>query len=199
MARAANTKGVDAAVMARLRAPFGCEFIYGADDKSNRWRIHDANDDAIASVSGREEGYARLIVAAINREFDHRKPAPVSGSPEEVAELRVVAKAPPQMLEQKAELEAAYARIKELMAEAEKEEVRWELNAAADESRAHDGALSAFSPEQRAELEKPIAPAPALDRWDGTFLNCCGLRQLAATWCRLCRLDRDGKPHGRGA
>lgn len=163
---------------------------------------------------------------------------PISGSPEEVAELRVVAKAPPQMLEQKAELEAAYARIKELMAEAEKEEVRWqeriaavitsagltpidasgnesgdpldwtadqvaaalgELNAAADESRAHDGALSAFSPEQRAELEKPIAPAPALDRWDGTFLNCCGLRQLAATWCRLCRLDRDGKPHGRGA
>jgi hypothetical protein len=67
MARAANTKGVDAAVMARLRAPFGCEFIYGADDKSNRWRIHDANDDAIASVSGREEGYARLIVAALNR------------------------------------------------------------------------------------------------------------------------------------
>ena len=60
-------------------------------------------------------------------------------------------------------------------------------------------AISAFSPEQRAELEKPIAPAPALDRWDGTFLNCCGLRQLAATWCRLCRLDRDGKPHGRGA
>ena len=88
MAAKAHTAGaIDAAVMARLRAPFGCEFIYGADDKSNRWRIHDANDDAIASVSGREEGYARLIVAALNREFDRRKPAPVSGSPEEVAEL----------------------------------------------------------------------------------------------------------------
>ena len=46
MARAANTE-VDSTVMARLRAPFGCEFIYGADDKSNRWRIHDAQADAI--------------------------------------------------------------------------------------------------------------------------------------------------------
>ena len=60
-----------------------------------------------------------------------RGSTPISGSPEEVAELRVVAKAPPQMLEQKAELEAAYARIKELMAEAEKEEVRWQERIAA--------------------------------------------------------------------
>lgn len=54
----------DRSVMARLRAPFGCEFIPSAN--AGRWRIHDANDDAIASVSGREEGYARLIVQALN-------------------------------------------------------------------------------------------------------------------------------------
>ena len=109
------------------------------------------------------------------------------------ADPEVIASDVGAYLEQKAELEAAYARIKELMAEAEKEEVRWQERiaavitsagltpidasgnesgdpldwtadqvAAADESRAHDGALSAFSPEQRAELEKPIAPAPAL-------------------------------------
>ncbi len=59
---------IDDAVMARLKAPFGCEFIEpSATSRDGRWRIHDANDDAIASVSGREEGYARLIVEALNR------------------------------------------------------------------------------------------------------------------------------------
>jgi hypothetical protein len=61
---------IDAAVMARLRAPFGCELIQGVT--SARWRIHDANDDAIASVSSREEGYARLIVQALNEHFERR-------------------------------------------------------------------------------------------------------------------------------
>ena len=64
---------MDAAVMARLRAPFGCEFIQNSTDPNkSRWRIHDANDDAIASVSAREEGYARLIVQALNEHFDRR-------------------------------------------------------------------------------------------------------------------------------
>jgi len=64
----------DAAVMARLRAPFGCEFIPPAvmAAGNGRWRIHDANDDAIASVSYREEGYARLIVQALNEHFERR-------------------------------------------------------------------------------------------------------------------------------
>jgi hypothetical protein len=66
------TTSLDAAVMARLRAPFGCEFIPGTtplpDGRPNpgRWRIHDANDDAVASVAGAEEGYAHLIVVALN-------------------------------------------------------------------------------------------------------------------------------------
>jgi len=64
----------DIAVMRRLRAPFGCEFILGAGSKgASRWRIHDANDDAIASVSEHEEGYARLIVQALNTLFEIRK------------------------------------------------------------------------------------------------------------------------------
>lgn len=70
-------KNIDAAVMARLRAPFGCERILGPHQRNvfgdmppeAHWRIHDANDDAIASVSGREEGYARLIVQALNEHF----------------------------------------------------------------------------------------------------------------------------------
>lgn len=33
----------------------------------------DANDDAIASVSSREEGYAKLIVQALNEHFERRK------------------------------------------------------------------------------------------------------------------------------
>lgn len=66
-------KGVDGAVMARLRAPFSCEFIRGANSfDPGRWRIADANDDAIASVSGQEEGYARLICQALNEHFDRR-------------------------------------------------------------------------------------------------------------------------------
>jgi guanosine-3',5'-bis(diphosphate) 3'-pyrophosphohydrolase len=68
---------LDAAVMARLRAPFGCERIMGPHGRNvlgdtppaARWRIHDANDDAIASVAGQEEGYARLIVKALNEHF----------------------------------------------------------------------------------------------------------------------------------
>jgi len=62
---------VTVAVMARLRAPFGCEFIPG-NKGDKRWRIHDANDDAIASVSPHEEGYARLIVQALNQYFERR-------------------------------------------------------------------------------------------------------------------------------
>jgi hypothetical protein len=61
---------IDSAVMARLRAPFGCEFVRPAHPSQHgRWRIHDANDDAIASCSGLEEGYARLIVLALNSHF----------------------------------------------------------------------------------------------------------------------------------
>ena len=70
-------KDIDKAVMARLRAPFGCEFIppgqsARAGDRG-RWRIHDANDDAIASVSYAEEGYARLIVQALNEHFERKR------------------------------------------------------------------------------------------------------------------------------
>src|SRR5271166_874772 len=64
-------EGLNAAVMARLRVPFGCEFIPG-NKGDKRWRIHDANDDAIASVSPHEEGYARLIVQALNEHFERR-------------------------------------------------------------------------------------------------------------------------------
>ena len=68
---------LDSAVMARLRAPFGCERILSdATHPANRWRIFDANDDAIASVSGVEEGYARLIVQALNEHFERRKKHP---------------------------------------------------------------------------------------------------------------------------
>lgn len=63
---------MDAAVMARLRAPFGCEYVVAtapSDRNRGRWRIFDANDDCIATVSGLEEGYARLIVRALNKHF----------------------------------------------------------------------------------------------------------------------------------
>jgi hypothetical protein len=63
---------MDAAVMARLRTPFGCEYIptLGSSARNpGRWRIHDANDDCIADVSGLEEGYAHLIVRALNAHF----------------------------------------------------------------------------------------------------------------------------------
>jgi len=69
------SKTLDAAVMARLKSPFGCEFISPSrlgDPMHGHWRIHDANDDAIASVSGLEEGYARLIVQALNEHFERR-------------------------------------------------------------------------------------------------------------------------------
>ena len=65
---------IDAAVMARLRAPFGCERITASGPGNSRWRIHDDNDDAIASVSYREEGYARLIVQALNEHFARLRP-----------------------------------------------------------------------------------------------------------------------------
>jgi hypothetical protein len=55
---------IDERVMARLRAPFTCERI--ALGLGGRWRIADANDDAIASCAPTEEGYARLIVEALN-------------------------------------------------------------------------------------------------------------------------------------
>lgn len=72
-----DQKSIDAAVMARLRAPFGCEYIAPAQvglggNTHGRWRIHDANDDAVASVSGLEEGYARLIVQALNEHFERK-------------------------------------------------------------------------------------------------------------------------------
>jgi len=66
LASAQVPTALDEAVMARLRAPFACEFIEGRDGDRGRWRIHDANDDAIASVSPLEEGYARMIVDALN-------------------------------------------------------------------------------------------------------------------------------------
>ena len=66
--------GLDSLVMARLRKPFGYELIPNAlDPLSARYRIFDANDDAIASVSSREEGYAKLIVQALNEHFERRK------------------------------------------------------------------------------------------------------------------------------
>ena len=65
---------IDAAVMARLRAPFGCERITASGPGNSRWRIHDDNDDAIASVSYREEGYALLIVQALNEHFARLRP-----------------------------------------------------------------------------------------------------------------------------
>ena len=66
--------GLDSLVMARLRKPFGYELIPNAlDPLLSRYRIRDANDDAIASVSSREEGYAKLIVQALNEHFERRK------------------------------------------------------------------------------------------------------------------------------
>lgn len=64
---------LDKRVMAQLRAPFGCEFINNGSPRESRWRIHDANDDAIATTSGLEEGYARLIVQALNEHFERKK------------------------------------------------------------------------------------------------------------------------------
>jgi hypothetical protein len=64
---------IDNKVMARLRAPFTCEFVssrnLGRPDPLGRWRIADANDDAIASCAAQEEGYAKLIVLALNEHF----------------------------------------------------------------------------------------------------------------------------------
>lgn len=78
---ALDAANIDSRVMGRLKAPFDCEFIkskeISLDGRPNRgrWRIHDANDDAIASVSGLEEGYARLIVLALNEHFLKRSGA----------------------------------------------------------------------------------------------------------------------------
>jgi len=76
----AHIQSLDALVMARLRAPFGCELVLGNPRRNvfgsmpgvRRWRIFDANDDAIASVAEYEEGYARLIVQALNEHFERR-------------------------------------------------------------------------------------------------------------------------------
>lgn len=73
MTRMITDKSLNSAVMARLRAPFGCEYIPSGQNSHGRWRVHDANDDAIASCSGLEEGYARLIVDALNEHFAKRK------------------------------------------------------------------------------------------------------------------------------
>jgi hypothetical protein len=68
---------VNEAVMARLRAPFTCELIqapasFPGPGPLGRWRIADANDDAIASCSAAEEGYARLICQALNEHFERK-------------------------------------------------------------------------------------------------------------------------------
>lgn len=74
---------VDAMVMSKLRAPFKCEPIDGGSTGIIRWRIADANDDAIASVAPAEEGYARLIVQALNEHFE-RRPKPTGDNTREV-------------------------------------------------------------------------------------------------------------------
>jgi hypothetical protein len=71
------TAEVDNMVIAKLRAPFSCA-LHGTRDRDGnptpfcRWRIADANDDAVASTSYMEEGYARLIVLALNEHFARR-------------------------------------------------------------------------------------------------------------------------------
>lgn len=66
--------GLDKLVMDRLRPPFSYELIPDAlDSLPSHYRIHDANDDAVAFVSSREEGYAKLIVQALNEHFERRK------------------------------------------------------------------------------------------------------------------------------
>lgn len=89
-------KDIDEKVMARLRAPFTCEFIssrnLGPTDALGRWRIADAstegrydgreageNDDAVASCAAAEEGYARLIVQALNENFARRNAKVLTG------------------------------------------------------------------------------------------------------------------------
>lgn len=54
-----DESSIDAALMAKLRAPFACEYVGG------RWRIHDANNDCIASTA--EAWHGRLIVFALNK------------------------------------------------------------------------------------------------------------------------------------
>jgi hypothetical protein len=77
-----SSSGIDQLVMERLRAPFSCEFVssrnLGRPDPLGRWRIADANDDAIASCSAQEEGYARLICQALNEHLE-RRALPPSG------------------------------------------------------------------------------------------------------------------------
>lgn len=65
---------IDEVVMARLKAPFGCELIAPTTkhERFGQWRIHDANNDAIASVAYQEEGYARLIVQALNEHYERK-------------------------------------------------------------------------------------------------------------------------------
>ena len=64
---------IDVAVMARLRAPFTCEYVpTRLTGALGRWRVADANDDAVASCAAAEEGYARLIVLALNEHFERR-------------------------------------------------------------------------------------------------------------------------------
>jgi hypothetical protein len=76
-----SAASIDGAVMERLRAPFSYSFIssragLGRPDPLGRWRIADANDDAIASCSAQEEGYAHLIVQALNDHFVPRAARP---------------------------------------------------------------------------------------------------------------------------
>ena len=68
-------KDIDEKVMARLRPPFTCEYIakrVGLIVHEARWRIADASGGAIASCAAAEEGYARLIVQALNEHFERR-------------------------------------------------------------------------------------------------------------------------------
>ena len=59
---------MDARILARVRGPFGFEtFPETLQDgrRLTRYRIHDANDEAMCSTY--EPVYARLIVSALNK------------------------------------------------------------------------------------------------------------------------------------
>ena len=63
----------DAAIMARLRAPFGYKFIQSRGISAlcdGEWFVHDANGELIVLASTYDEGYARLVARALNEHFE---------------------------------------------------------------------------------------------------------------------------------